>query len=85
MTEKKKKVYNIYLFSVSGKKQESAVIFHNDGEVFSKQLVSKKSIKQCFYDEYLKAADSDELDSEADIYCIHFRGNLEYSRNSWKL
>ena len=76
MTEKKK-VFNIYFFSVSGKKQESALVFHNDGEVFSKQLVSKESIKQYFYDEYLKAADSDELNSEVDIYCIHFRGILE--------
>lgn len=81
MTEKRK-VFDIYFSSTSGKKQESALIFHNDGEVFSKQLISKESIKQYFYDEYLKAADSVETNSEVDIYCIHFRGMLEYSRNS---
>jgi len=28
--------------------------------------------------------DLDELNSEVDICCIHFRGILEHSRNSWK-
>lgn len=83
MTEKKESVQYLFHFCF-WKEAGECIVLHNDGEVFSKQLVSKESIKQYFYDEYLKAADSDELNSETDIYGSHFREILEYSRNSWK-
>lgn len=66
MTRKKESVQYLFHFSF-WKEVGECIVLHNDGEVFSKQLVSKESIKQDFYDEYLKAADSDELNSEVDI------------------